>query len=344
MDALTSLLAATRALPSSARCQRIKSRIMAEPRVVDIHQALLVTQSYQATAGQPAALRRAAAFRHCCEHLPIRIGADELIVGNRTPGVRSGVVFPEASVGWIDRELESLPTRPQDPFAVTAEQIATLRREVFPYWKGQTLEDTVYGRFDAEIMAAATVVKINQRDHAQGHIIPDLSAWLRLGPAGLQAQAEAGSTLMHQSAAVSLAGARTFMRRYAEAARQQIAGVTPERASELADIAQRCHELADRPPRTFAEAVQATWFLFTLLHLESNASSFSPGRLDQAWAPFLDADLADGKLDRAQYNAARRDLERELLHDVGADQDGNSGSRARGGRWAARAVRYAGRY
>jgi len=46
----------------------------------------------------------------------------------------------------------------------------------------------------------------------------------------------------------------------------------------------------------------------------------------------LDSDLSSGKLDRQQYNAARRDLERELLYDVtGKDTNVDSG----GGRWAA---------
>lgn len=48
----------------------------------------------------------------------------------------------------------------------------------------------------------------------------------------------------------------------------------------------------------------------------------------------LDADLADGKLDRTQYNAARRDLERELLHDVSGEA-GGAGASHGGGRWAA---------
>ncbi len=50
---------------------------------------------------------------------------------------------------------------------------------------------------------------------------------------------------------------------------------------------------------TFREAVQALWFLFALLHLESNASSFSPGRADQYLHPYLRADLAAGRLDLA---------------------------------------------
>ena len=50
------------------------------------------------------------------------------------------------------------------------------------------------------------------------------------------------------------------------------------------------------PPRDFWEALQATWFLFVLLQIESNASSFSPGRLDQYLLPYLERDLASGRL------------------------------------------------
>jgi len=48
----------------------------------------------------------------------------------------------------------------------------------------------------------------------------------------------------------------------------------------------------------------------------------------------LDSDLADGRLDRTQYNAARRDLERELLYDVSGEEASVAASRS-GGRWAA---------
>lgn len=46
----------------------------------------------------------------------------------------------------------------------------------------------------------------------------------------------------------------------------------------------------------------------------------------------LDADLTAGKLDQQQHNAARRDLERELLYDVTGIGAGNDSG---GGRWAA---------
>lgn len=48
----------------------------------------------------------------------------------------------------------------------------------------------------------------------------------------------------------------------------------------------------------------------------------------------LDADLAAGKLDQTLYDAARRDLERELLEDVGPTDAPAGDAASTGGRWA----------
>jgi formate C-acetyltransferase len=70
----------------------------------------------------------------------------------------------------------------------------------------------------------------------------------------------------------------------------------PPRRGELRAITDVCRWLAEHPARDFREALQATWFLFVLLQIESNASSFSPGRLDQYLLPYLAADMASGRL------------------------------------------------
>ncbi len=49
----------------------------------------------------------------------------------------------------------------------------------------------------------------------------------------------------------------------------------------------------------------------------------------------LESDLGSGRLDKAQYLAAREDLERELLADLSADSADNAVAKVRGGRWAA---------
>ena len=51
------------------------------------------------------------------EKLEIGIEKEELIVGNRTKGVRYGVVFPESGISWVDREFETNSNnRKQDKF------------------------------------------------------------------------------------------------------------------------------------------------------------------------------------------------------------------------------------
>ena len=61
-------------------------------------------------------------------------------------------------------------------------------------------------------------------------------------------------------------------------------------------IASNCDWLSEHAARDFWEALQSLWFLFVLLQIESNASSFSPGRFDQYMLPYLEADLREGRL------------------------------------------------
>ena len=89
--------------------------------------------------------------------------------------------------------MRYLPTRPQDTFEITDEQIRELREEIFPYWRGQTLEETVAERVPVDVRHAVDgkAFSLNQTDHAQGHILPDVEGWLRLGIDGLRANVNA---------------------------------------------------------------------------------------------------------------------------------------------------------
>ena len=189
--------------------------------------------------------------------LDIRIDPDELIVGNRTTGVRGGVVFPEAGISWIDRELDTMATRPQDKFNVHPEDAATFRERILPYWQGKTLEDTLRAEDGPLLDAIARVVKINQKDHAQGHICPDTAKWIRLGPAGIRAEAamRAASATPDQrefydSVLVVLDASMDFMRRYADLATDMaVTAETPERVANLREVARICNKLSVRRRR-----------------------------------------------------------------------------------------------
>ena len=57
--------------------------------------------------------------------MEIRVEPDELIVEIVASRVRYGVVFPESGSTWVDKEFETLPTRPQDRFNVHQKDIET---------------------------------------------------------------------------------------------------------------------------------------------------------------------------------------------------------------------------
>ena len=277
-------------LPGSERISVLKEKMLDEPRYVSIEQARIVTEVYQQTEGQPPCIRRARALQAALTRMSIRLEPEERIVGNRTPGVRAGVVFPETGASWVDREFETLPTRAQDRFQVRPEDITEFRTKILPYWKGRSLEDQVRAAIGPEVDAIAKVAKINQKDHSQGHICPNTEKWLRLGPAGLRAQAavrletaDAAHRDFYESIILVMDGACTFMRRYADLAEQMAAGPDAENLREVARI---CRKLASAPAETYHEAVQATWFLYVILQMEGNASSFSPGRMDQYLYPY----------------------------------------------------------
>jgi len=210
------------------RISILKSKIAEEERFVSMEQAQIITRVFKNTEGEPRAIRRAKSFFACCIEIPIYIDPLELIVGNRTPGRRAGVVFPEAGIKWLDEELENLPFREQDKFNVRKEDIVIFRKEILPYWKGKSLEDTIKrGKEGKEIKRTEKVLKINQKDHAQGHILPDVDSWLKFGPAGILQEFESaksketdpGKIQFCESVCISLNGGMRFIGRYSKMAK-----------------------------------------------------------------------------------------------------------------------------
>lgn len=281
------------------RIQNLKEKMLSQPRYVSIEQALIITKTYQENEQDSKQVKRAKALYNALTQIEIGVEPDELIVGNRTKGVRYGVVFPESGISWVDLEFETIPTRPQDKFLVHQEDIKTFREQIVPYWKGKSLEDIVRDRAGDEVSAISSVVKINQTDHAQGHICPNVKEWLETGPQGYidQAKSKLGSCTPQQKefyecVILVMQGVQKFMRRY-EDVLKETAKAYPDHAQDLMQVASICHNLQTQPTHTFHEALQSLWFLMVVLHMESNASSFSPGRLDQILYPYYQKDIDD---------------------------------------------------
>lgn len=117
----------------SKRIQQLRDRLFSEPRYASIEQARIVTRVYKENPDLPVNILQAKALAAALEEITLRIDPGELIVGNRTAGIRAGVIFPESGLKWVEREIETLPTRPQDRFEITQEDIDAFRKEILPF-------------------------------------------------------------------------------------------------------------------------------------------------------------------------------------------------------------------
>ena len=84
-------------IAKSERIKRMVDHLFAKMPEIEAARAQLITQSYQATEGQPTVIRKAKAFEHILKHLPIIIRPEELIVGSTTLAPRGCQTYPEFS-------------------------------------------------------------------------------------------------------------------------------------------------------------------------------------------------------------------------------------------------------
>lgn len=110
-------------LAQTQRISILKEKMLNEPRYASIEQARIITRIYQENENLSIPKKRALSLKAALENLEISVEKEELIVGNRTKGVRYGVIFPESGCSWINKEFETLPTRDQDKFLVREEDI-----------------------------------------------------------------------------------------------------------------------------------------------------------------------------------------------------------------------------
>jgi formate C-acetyltransferase len=284
------------------RTQVIRASLFARPRQIDLERALLYTESWKQTEGEPVVVRRAKALRHILESHEIVIDEHDLLAGNRTRTPRAGVLSPEMSPYWILDELDLFPTRPQDTFEMSEADKSTFREELYPYWAGRSLNDWYRANLPARAAEAqkTRIFSVAQTDKGQGHIIADLPAVLTRGLGDIAAEAHRRAEGMpgndfYQAAVICVDATIAYVRRYEAECRRLAEAAAPARAAELLRMADTLAHVATEPARDLADALQLVWLTEVTLEHESNASSISLGRADQYLWPYYQASVAAGQ-------------------------------------------------
>ena len=301
-------------IPKSARITRLVDHLYEKMPVIESARAKLITESYQATEGEPMITRRAEAFAHILRHIPIIIRDEELIVGSSTIAPRGCQTYPEFSYQWLEDELDTVETRSADPFYI-AEETKQELREVHKYWKGKTTSELATSYMAPEAIKAIEhniFTPGNYFYNGVGHVTVKYEEVLAIGYEGIMAKAQAEldrcqvgdgdyARRSHFLNAVILScqAVMEYAQRYAALAEKMAAECSdPVRRNELEVIALNCSRVPAKGAGSFYEACQSFWFVQQLIQLESSGHSISPGRFDQYMYPYYKKDLEHGNITR----------------------------------------------
>ena len=297
------------------RIEKIRQNYVHAKPQISCERAAIWTQSYRKTAGKPVCIRSAQAFYDCCAQLGVHIFEGELIVGAIGEYRKCGILTPEFSWQWVDREMDHFAARPQDPYIITDEQRKFVREEIFPYWKGRSLEEAFLTRLPEDTCKIGVDTGVIDSDskwrQAVGEVTPDYQDVLfKKGFGGIIKEVEEHLAALdetrpedeekrefYQSVLLTSKGIICYANRYAQEA-ERLADQEPDaaRAAELRTIAANCRYVPENPPRSFYEAMQFLWFVQIGGILSENPLSLNPGRFDQYMNPYYEKDIAAGAI------------------------------------------------
>ena len=303
-------------IPKSERITKLVEDLYAKMPEIESARAVLITESYRRTEGEPIIIRRAKAFAHILENLPIVIRDQELIVGSTTIAPRGCRTYPEFSYEWLEDEFDTVETRSADPFYIS-EQTKQELKAANAYWKGKTTSELATSYMEPQTLLAMEhnmFTPGNYFYNGVGHVTVKYGEVLEIGFSGIRAKAEAELAKLSladgdyqkrsrflEAVMISCDAAVTYARRYAKLALEEAEKCTdPVRKMELLVIAQNCANVPEKGANGFYEACQSFWFVQQLLQIESSGHSISPGRFDQYMYPYYKKDLDSGKITRAQ--------------------------------------------
>lgn len=277
------------------RIARLRTKNLTQQPEICSERAQIVTRAYEKYKDLPPLLLRAKTFEAIMQEMTIWIADDELIVGNQAKMTKGAPVYPEFSVDWIIKELDSFSTRTSSRFLLSEENKAVLR-ELLPKWQGRTTKDralSIIPEAAKEAMASQAFL-LSPLSSGLGHISVSYQKLIDHGIDFLldeireklehcqpTAAEDVERKVFYEACQIVLQAMLHFAERFVVLAETQAAQAEGQRKDELLEIARVCRKVPRERAETFHEALQSFWFLHLCLQIDSNGHSMSPGRFDQ---------------------------------------------------------------
>lgn len=286
---------------------------------IDTERARIYTRVYKENEVEDVAIKRAKALHAYVSEKTITIGDNELIVGTEGKKHRSAVLCPDICFHWLEDEMETVETRPQDPYVFLEEDKKLLKEEIFPYWSGRSMEDYFLANMDDELKnvgLATNIVFGDIKSQSGGGewAVGYHNIVLKKGFKGVQEEAKEylaaldktdpdtwDKAKFYEAVIITCDAARILGERYAEKAREMAASETDsKRKAELERIADNCSRVPYNTPETFEQAIQAVWLTQILIWAEENQQAANISRVDQYLYPFYKKEIEAGTLTETQ--------------------------------------------
>ena len=313
MATATALAQQTRIRSYMDRINKLRERVLKATPTMDIENAVILTESFKKTEALPREMRKAQAFKDVCSRKTITIWDHELIVGCSGKVPRGGVLCADVCWSVLDKELDTISTRPYDPFYISDDDKKLFKDVIKPYWQGRSNFEKWQAQAPADIvdLKENAVIYIDRKAvRGPGELTPNYEELLREGMDGIIAYIEKKkseyslSKPNHYPRIAYLNAMRTAAegiiilgRRYRDEALRLAARETDDqRREELEAIAEVFSQIPARPARTFHEALQFVYLYHSSIFMEQNAASYNLGRIDQYLYPYYQADIEAGRL------------------------------------------------
>lgn len=304
----------------TTRLQSLKENYLTHKPTITTYRARAITKIAAENPGMPKIMLRAKCFRYCCETAPLVIQDNELIVGAPNGAPRAGAFSPDIAWRWMMDEIDTIGSRPQDPFYISEEDKKIMREELFPFWKGKSVDEYCEDQYREagvwELSGESFVSDCSYHAvNGGGDSNPGYDVIL-MNKGMLDIQQEAKDHLkelnyenpddiekiyFYKSIIDTTEGVMIYAKRISEYAKELAAKETnPKRKDELLKIAEVNAYVPAHKPRTFWEAIQSVWTIESLLVVEENQTGMSIGRVDQYMYPYYKADIESGRMNDFQ--------------------------------------------
>ena len=298
------------------RLKKLKENYLKQVPSITTHRARAITEIAKQNPGTPKSILRGKCFKHCCETAPLVIQDNELIVGAPNGAPRAGAFSPDIAWRWMVDEIDTIGERPQDPFYISEEDKKFMREELFPFWKGKSVDEYCEDQYREagvwELSGESFVSDCSYHavngggDSNPGYDVILMKKGMldivneaqeKLKELNYANPEDIEKIYFYKSVIDTAEGVMIYAKRMSEYARELAEKETnPKRKAELFKISEVNAKVPAHKPETFWEAIQAVWTIESLLVVEENQTGMSIGRVDQYMYPFFKADLESGRM------------------------------------------------